>query len=169
MRFVLALAVLAFAARAAAAPTSFDIATYDPPADWEAKAGSDAVIYVKSSGAACLVSVLKSHDAVAKSFAGEYAPTWKTVLGLMGATEVPAPAKPAHAKSGDVDFLSGSALTTLNGKPVVVMMFLLDAGAKVMPVVAVTSTKEALEKMCLPGVSSILDSVKLQKTPRPKK
>src|SRR5215470_11677222 len=173
MRLVLVFAVLAFAAGAAAAPTTFDIATYTPPSGWEAKAGSDAVIYVKGAagGSACLVSVLKSHDAVAPSFAGEYAPSWKTVLGLMGATVVPAPSKLAHAKSGDVSFASGSALTTLNGKPVVVMMFLLDAGAKVMPVVAVTSTKEALEKVCLAGISGILDDIKVQKTPRaaPKK
>ena len=167
----LAFAVLAFAAGAAAAPTTFDIATYTPPVGWDAKGGSDAVIYVKSAagGTPCLVSILKSHDAVAASFAGEFSPSWKTVLTLMGATVVPAPAKRARAKSGDVDFLSGSALTTLNGKPVVVMMFLLDAGAKVMPVVAVTSTKEALEKVCLTGVSGILDDIKLQKTPRANK
>ena len=172
MRLVRSIAVLAFAAGAAAAPpTTFDIASYSPPAGWDEKAGSDAVIYVKNAaGTACLVSILKSHDAVAQSFAGEYGPSWKTVLMLMGATVVPSPAKPIQAKSGDVSFLSGSALTTLNGKPVVVMMFLLDAGAKVMPVVAVTSQKEVLDKICLPGISAILDSVRLLKTPRaPKK
>lgn len=164
------LAVLAFAAEAAAAPTTFDIATYTPPAGWEAKVGSDAVIYVKNAGnTTCLVSLLKSHDAVGATFAAEYGPSWKTVLTLMGATVVPPPDKPARAKSGDVDFLSGSALTALNGKPVLMMMFLLDGGAKVMPVVALTSTKEALEKVCISGVSSILDDIKLQKTPRAKK
>jgi hypothetical protein len=62
--------------------------------------------------------------------------------------------------------ISTAAPTTRKGKPALVFVAILDAGAKVVPVIVVASTARALESLCAPSIDALINSITVKTTPR---
>jgi hypothetical protein len=172
MRWFPVLVSLALGSGALAAPAparaTVDIATYTPLAGWKTTAGGDGVAFAKVSGNdSCLISLQIGRDAIAGDFASELEPTWRAALASLGATAVALPAQTFPGKNTNgVAMISTAASTTLAGKPVIVLVAILDAGAKVVPVISLATNATTLKSLCSPSIDPLINSITVKTAPR---
>jgi hypothetical protein len=160
--------LLVFALTATASAAQLDIATYTPIDGWKLTTGGDGVAFAKVvGGSSCLISLQKARDAVASDFAGELEPTWKAALGALGVGAVGLPSKTFAGKSShDIAMITTAAATTLGDKSVLVQVAILDAGAKIVPVIVLASNAETLKNICAPSLDALINSITVKATPR---
>ncbi|MEO8840660.1 MAG: hypothetical protein ABI591_07865 [Kofleriaceae bacterium] len=167
---VLVLVLVALGSVTVAAPrrATLDIAEYTPLDGWKTTTGGDGVAFAKTSGTdSCLISLQKGRDAVAADFAAELEPTWRAALAALAAETVALPATTFTGTTPhDVAMISTAAATTRTGKPALVFVAILDAGAKVVPVIAVASSAETLKALCAPSIDALVNSITVKATPR---
>jgi hypothetical protein len=173
MRWFLVLVAVASldpVALGAPARATVDIATYTPLDGWKTTTGGDGVAFAKVSGTdSCLISLQKSRDAVGSDFAAELEPTWRAALASLGAAAVALPAQTFPGKNTNgVAMISTAAATTLGGKPVIVLVAILDAGAKVVPVISLATNATTLKSLCTPNIDALINSITVKAVPRSK-
>ena len=168
MRRVVVLVVLLAGASTPPVRAKLDIAEYVPLEGWKTTTGSDGVAFSKSNGAdACLISLQTPRAAVAGNFASELEPTWRAVLGWLRAETVALPTTtfPGTNPNG-VAMISTAAPTTRNAKPVLVFVAILDAGKKIVPVIAVATNAATLKSLCAPSIDALINSITVTAVPR---
>lgn len=170
LRFLVLVSLAALVSGALAAPAraTVDVATYTPIDGWKATPGGDGIAFAKISGSdSCLISLQKGRDAVAAEFTGELEPTWRAALAALGATAVALPSQTFPGKNTHgVAMITTAASTTLGGKSVIVLVAILDAGAKVVPVISLATSAESLKSLCAPSIDALVNSITVKMTPR---
>lgn len=161
------LAVLAAqSAGAEPARRTFDLVTYTASDDWkvveETARGFVSMSRLRTDSY-CLVIIYAGAPAsgdLDASFAAE----WRSVL-LRTIDEVDAPT-PTQGVIGNTRAASGGTAATVKGAPAAAILMVLDAGASVVPLVAMASSMEAFEG-CNEDLQGVLSSVVVKRVEAP--
>jgi len=156
-----ATAVTAASAHAAPAPRTFDLVTYQPP-DGFAVDGSatDHVVLARATDKTYCVIAIYASAAAGADLDASFASQW-TQVALHTIDNVAAPAA-TRSPLGNARGAIGAAASTVQGKPVIAMLTVIDAGASVQSILVLTPDAEGLQA-CTPALQGLLKTLSVRR------
>ena len=147
---------------------TLDLATFTPPPGWQIDrrgtgAGEFVVVSKAAAGTYCSVAIFHSTDAAA-SLEASFASEW-TRVALATIDPVPAP-RIAISQVGALRVAVGAAASTAHGQPIMGLLFVVDAGVRVVSVLAVSPSFASLEPY-RPEMDTILGTLSVQRVELP--
>lgn len=126
---------------------TLDLATFTPPPGWQVEArgsgpGEHVVVSKSLAGTYCAAAVFHSADAgvnLEASFASEWA---RVALATIDPVATP---RSAISEVGPLRVAVGGAASTARGQPIMGLLFVVDAGARVVSILTVSPSFASLE------------------------
>jgi hypothetical protein len=151
------------APRLAAPAESFDILSFKVPQGWtlQRQGSGDRVMLNQSDGKSfCIVTVFSGEPSTQDAKA-DFVADWKRLIVAMS-PNMPDPKPVAHRLGSGLDSLGARARLQVSGSAVHARLLVVQAGAKHVPILFVSTSSEALEGQ--PAMDEFLNSLAVQDT-----
>ena len=147
---------------------TLDLATFTAPPGWHVEergegAGRHLVVSKAAPGSYCMAVVYASVDA-AQDLEESFASEWRrTALQSLAAVATP---RAVIREVGALRLAIGAAPSTAQGQPIVGLLIVADAGARVVSVLVLSPTFDTLDTF-RPDVDTILGTLAVQRVAAP--
>jgi hypothetical protein len=151
-------------ASAAAAARTWDLVTYTAPNGFKVveKKGTVERLAKVSANSYCTVDIYTSMPA-SSDLEASFAAKWEAVARRIAVVDAP---EPATRNVGNTRAAVGSATSTFGGgQPVWLMLIVLDAGARVLPIIVMTPNEDEFE-VCKAEVERMLSGLVVKRVER---